>query len=55
MSNSDVMPQALPPEPPEALKIPGLPPLPVALERRTVKPSGYRLMVRVQLPGHSRG
>ena len=34
-----------------ALEIPGLPPLPVALERRTVKPSGYTLMVRVQMPG----
>ena len=34
-----------------ALEIPGLPPLPVALERRVVKPSGYTLMVRVQLPG----
>jgi len=42
-------------DPPVALVIPGLPPLPVALQRRVVKPSGYTLMVRVQMPGRGEG
>ena len=35
-----------------ALRIEGLPPLPVTLERRVLEPSGYRLTVRVHLPGN---
>ena len=33
-----------------ALTLPGLPPLPIVLERRVVKPSGYHLIVRIHLP-----
>ena len=49
--DAEPLPSVLEPEVAAALQIPGLQPLPVALQRRVVKPSCYTLMVRIQLPG----
>ena len=54
MSHPTDLPECRGPEPGSAaLRIEGLPPLPVTLERRVLKPSGYRLTVRVHLPGNA--